>query len=187
MTTPTPPSSTSSLDDLRERVAPLQMDAATFRRLGHALVDRVAAELASIATRPVVPDQSPAEVRAALGDHRLPDGPTDPDRLLATTADALFEHSLFNGHPRFFGYITSSAAPIGILGELLAAAVNPNVGAWALSPLATEMEAETEPTPLGGSQPTIGNASIPARSRRESKRTELAATSRSWSSGRPDR
>ena len=58
-------------------------------------------------------------------------------------ADLLFEHSLFNGHPRFWGYITSSAAPIGALGELLAAAVNPNVGAWLLSPMASEIEAQT--------------------------------------------
>lgn len=42
-------------------------------------------------------------------------------------ADLLFDHSLFNGHPRFWGYITSSAAPIGALADLLAAAVNPNV------------------------------------------------------------
>jgi glutamate/tyrosine decarboxylase-like PLP-dependent enzyme len=55
----------------------------------------------------------------------------------------LFEHSLFNGHPRFFGYITASPAPIGILGDLLAAALNPNCGAWALSPAATEVEAQT--------------------------------------------
>ena len=50
--------------------------------------------------------------------------------LLDEAADLLFGHSLFNGHPRFFGYITSSPAPIGALGDLLAAAVNPNVGAW---------------------------------------------------------
>ncbi len=35
---------------------------------------------------------------------------------------------------RFFGYITAPPAPIGILGDVLAAAVNPNVGAWILSP-----------------------------------------------------
>ena len=59
---------------------------------------------------------------------------TDPAQLLHHAADLLFDHSLFNGHPRFWGYITSSAAPIGALGELLAAAVNPNVGAWLLHP-----------------------------------------------------
>src|SRR6185437_9227572 len=55
----------------------------------------------------------------------------------------LFDHSLFNAHPRFFGYVTSSAAPIGALGDLLAAAANPNVGAWLLSPMASEIEAQT--------------------------------------------
>src|SRR5262249_25623340 len=55
----------------------------------------------------------------------------------------LFAHSLFNGHPRFFGYITAAPAPIGILGDFLAAAVNPNVGAWSLSPAATEIESQT--------------------------------------------
>jgi glutamate/tyrosine decarboxylase-like PLP-dependent enzyme len=55
----------------------------------------------------------------------------------------LFEHSLFNGHPRFFGYITASPAPIGILGDLLASAINPNVGAWKLSPAASEIEGQT--------------------------------------------
>src|SRR5205814_6103427 len=46
-------------------------------------------------------------------------------------------------HPRFFGYITSSPAPIGMLGDLLAAALNPNVGSFVLSPAATEIESQT--------------------------------------------
>ena len=54
----------------------------------------------------------------------------------------LCDHSLHNGHPRFMGYITSSAAPLGALADLLAAAVNPNVGSWALAPVATEIEAQ---------------------------------------------
>ena len=52
-------------------------------------------------------------------------------------------HSLLNGHPKFLGYITSSAAPIGALADLLAAAVNPNVGANILSPMATAIENQT--------------------------------------------
>jgi glutamate/tyrosine decarboxylase-like PLP-dependent enzyme len=68
---------------------------------------------------------------------------TEPEQLLDQTAKLLFEHSLFNGHPRFFGYITSSPAPIGILGDFLASALNPNVGAWILSPAATEIERQT--------------------------------------------
>ncbi len=41
------------------------------------------------------------------------------------------------------GYITSSPAPIGMLADFLAAAVNPNVGAQILSPVATEIEKQT--------------------------------------------
>jgi aromatic-L-amino-acid decarboxylase len=55
----------------------------------------------------------------------------------------LTDLSTFNAHPRFFGYITAGAAPIGVLGDLLAAGINPNVGAWSLSPLATEIERQT--------------------------------------------
>ena len=63
--------------------------------------------------------------------------------LLDAAARLIPDYSLFNGHPRFFGYITSSPAPIGMLGDLLAAAVNPNVGGWLLSPAASEVEGQT--------------------------------------------
>ena len=76
-------------------------------------------------------------------DRGLPESGTDARQLLGEAAELLFRHSLFNGHPRFFGYITSSPAPIGALGDLLASAVNQNVGAWRLAPAATEIEAQT--------------------------------------------
>ena len=52
-------------------------------------------------------------------------------------------HSLFNAHPRFFGYITASPAPIGILGDFLAAASTRTSARWMLSPAASEIEAQT--------------------------------------------
>jgi len=127
-----------------ERRSPLEMDAGTFRALGHRLIDQVAAFLESVPRRPVTTDQSPSAVRDALGlGGPLPEQGTDPGPLLEQTAQLLFDHSLLNGHPRFFGYITAAPAPIGMLAELLASAVNPNVGAWTLSPAATEIERET--------------------------------------------
>ena len=128
----------------RERQAPLAMDAERFRALGHSLVDQIASLLEAVPHGPVTRDESPSAVRGALGlNGRLPEQGTDAATLLASTTKQLFEHSLFNGHPRFFGYITSSPAPIGILGDLIASAVNPNVGAWTLSPAASEIEAQT--------------------------------------------
>jgi aromatic-L-amino-acid decarboxylase len=127
-----------------ERDAPIAMDAATFRALGHRLIDRLADLIASVPGRPVTHDESPSAVREALGlTAGIPEHGTDPAALLDETARLLFEHSLFNAHPRFFGYITSPPAPIGVLGDLLASAANPNVGAWILSPAATEIESQT--------------------------------------------
>ncbi len=126
------------------RQAPLEMDAARFRAIGHALVDQIAAALGAIPRGPVTKDRTPAAVREALGlNDPLPEEGTDAGTLLSATTKQLFEHSLFNAHPRFWGYITSSPAPIGILGDLLGSALNPNVGAWTLSPAASEIEAQS--------------------------------------------
>jgi aromatic-L-amino-acid/L-tryptophan decarboxylase len=129
---------------LRLRNSPIEMSPEEFRRLGYLVVDRIAEFLASLRDRSVTPGESPAAVREAmLANRALPDEGADPEDLLRRSADLLINHSLFNGHPRFWGYITSSAAPIGALGDLLAAAVNPNVGSWMLSPMASEIEAQT--------------------------------------------
>jgi aromatic-L-amino-acid decarboxylase len=115
-----------------------------FRRLGHQLVDRIAAHMSRMPDGPVKPDENGAAVRGALKAERgLPESGADAGALLERAANLLFDHSLFNGHPRFFGYITSSPAPIGVLGDLLASAVNQNCGSWNLSPMATEIEAQT--------------------------------------------
>ena len=112
-----------------------------FRKSGFALVDRIADFLGSLPDRPVTRPASPSQLRALIGgDEPLPAEGAEPSALLLETAERLFDYSLHNGHPRFWGYITSSAAPIGMLGDLLAAAVNPNVGAWKIAPLASEIE-----------------------------------------------
>lgn len=122
------------------RSAPIDLPADKFREAGHRLIDDVADFLSDIATHPVAPGLSPAETRALLPTGGLPDGGADPATLLREVTELLLSKSTLNGHPRFFGYITSSPAPLGILADLLAAAVNPNVGAWSLSPVATEIE-----------------------------------------------
>jgi glutamate/tyrosine decarboxylase-like PLP-dependent enzyme len=137
-------STAANVESLTRRKARLEMQPAEFRQLGHRLVEQVAEFLEALPGKPVTPGESPAQVREVLDANLpLPEAGAAPGPLLDWAARGLFEHSLFNGHPRFWGYVTSSAAPIGILGDFLAAAVNPNVGAWKLSPLASEMEAQT--------------------------------------------
>jgi glutamate/tyrosine decarboxylase-like PLP-dependent enzyme len=132
------------LDRLKNRCAPLDMSPDEFRRAGHQVVDRIAELLETLPKRPVTPAEQPGTIREALkASRRLPEQGTDAAALLEEASKLLFDHSLLNGHPRFLGYITSAPAPIGMLGDLLAAAVNPNVGAWPIAPMATEIEAQT--------------------------------------------
>jgi glutamate/tyrosine decarboxylase-like PLP-dependent enzyme len=126
------------------RNTPLQMTPDEFRAAGHRLVDQIANRLGRIPQGPVTPAESVEAVRAAFNTSRaLPERGSDPQALLADAAELLFDHSLLNGHPRFFGYITSSPAPIGILGDLIASAVNSNLGGWAIAPAGTEVELQT--------------------------------------------
>lgn len=120
----------------------LDLDPDEFRRLGHAMVDHVAELLATMPGGKVTPGEPPSVVRAALGERPMPEHGADPGELLAEAAGFMRAHSLHNGHPRFWGYITSSAAPIGMLGDLLASGYNSNVGAAILSPAATEIETQ---------------------------------------------
>ena len=128
---------------LRYRIAPLEMTPSEFRKVGRQLVERIAEFLCTLPSRPVVPNESPRVIREALGTGPLPEQGSEAKDLLEEAANLLFEHSTFNGHPRFWGVITSSAAPIGALGELLAASVNPNMGGWIGGPMANEIEAQT--------------------------------------------
>jgi glutamate/tyrosine decarboxylase-like PLP-dependent enzyme len=132
------------VETLRNRAASIEMSATAFRDAGHRLVDRIAEWMEQMPGGPVVRQETAEAVRRALdAGRRLPDTGSDAGTLLDEATDLLFAHSLFNGHPRFFGYVTSSPAPIGALGDLLASSINANVGAWRLSPMATEIEAQT--------------------------------------------
>jgi glutamate/tyrosine decarboxylase-like PLP-dependent enzyme len=115
-----------------------------FRALGHALVERLADHIGSIPGKRVMPAEGPAEIRRALAaEAGLPETGSDAAALLQRTTDLLAEYSTHIGHPRFLGYITSGGTPLGALGDLLAAVINPNVGAWKLAPIATEIESQT--------------------------------------------
>ena len=129
--------------NLSNRAAPLEIHGDEFRTLGHQLVDEIAEFLDGLPQRPVTSDESPQVIRKLLGSDILPEYGSSANDLFDEATNLIFDHSLFNGHPRFWGYITSSAAPIGALADLLAAAVNPNVGAAVLSPIASEIEAQT--------------------------------------------
>ena len=92
------------------------------------------------------PGRYPVLSRAEPGDliRALPDRPpAEGESFDAILAD--FERLIVPGithwnHPRFFAYFAISAAPITVLAEALAAALDANAMAWRTSPAATELE-----------------------------------------------
>lgn len=119
------------------------MDPESFRSAGHLLVNEIADFLGQLPKLKVTTSKSPTELREVLPEDTLPIKGMGTNDLILGTTKLLIENSLFNGHPKFWGYITSSAAPLGALADLLAASINPNLGAQTLSPIATEIEKQT--------------------------------------------
>jgi aromatic-L-amino-acid decarboxylase len=110
-----------------------------FRRHAHRVVDWIADYLAHPDRFPVLSRAKPGDVRGALP----PGAPEAAEPLDAILDD--FERIVVPGvthwnHPGFFAYFAISGSVPGILGELLAAALNVNAMLWRTSPAATELE-----------------------------------------------
>ncbi|MBI4531210.1 MAG: amino acid decarboxylase, partial [Candidatus Latescibacteria bacterium] len=110
-----------------------------FRRYGHRLIDWIADYLSHPERYPVLSHSQPGEITA-----QLPSAPPqEPESMDAILTD--FERILIPGithwnHPGFFAYFAITGSGLGILGELLSAALNVNGMLWKTSPAATELE-----------------------------------------------
>lgn len=118
------------------------MSPAEFREFGHQAVDWIADYLAGIRERPVMPAAPPGDLRQALPKTAPEHGEPMGD-ILAGFDQLLMPHVNHWNHPRFFAYFSVSASAPGILGEMLAAALNVNAMLWKSCPAATELEQVT--------------------------------------------
>ena len=104
---------------------PPALDPEHFRRLAHEAVDLVADYFAGIGAAPVFQPMSPGE-RAGLMQEPLGAAGVEPETVLERFRAAVLPHAMGNGHPRFFGWVNSPPAPIGVVADFLAAALNPS-------------------------------------------------------------
>jgi aromatic-L-amino-acid decarboxylase len=110
-----------------------------FRRLGHAVVDWVAAYRAGLPDRPVRPEVGPGQVRAGLPD-LLPEHPQPLEHLLDAVDRVVVPGSLAWQHPGFYGYFPANAALASLLGDLLSGGLGSQGMLWSTSPAGTEVE-----------------------------------------------
>ncbi len=88
---------------------------------------------------PVLSRSEPGDLIRALPAHPPQDG--EPfDAILADFERLIVPGITHWNHPRFFAYFAISAAPITVMAEALAAALDANAMAWRTSPAATELE-----------------------------------------------
>jgi glutamate/tyrosine decarboxylase-like PLP-dependent enzyme len=70
----------------------------------------------------------------------VPAQPIPTAELAELLRPLVLERSTLCGHPGFMAYVSGSGTVPGAAADLLASALNPNVGGWSLSPAASELE-----------------------------------------------
>ncbi|HEX7837001.1 MAG TPA: pyridoxal-dependent decarboxylase [Kofleriaceae bacterium] len=115
------------------------MDAAQFRRLGHALVDWIADYREGVADRPVMSPVAPGEIK-----RRMPSAPPEhgggADEMIARLAADVMPGITHWNHPAFFAYFPAVSSYASILGDLACAGLGVQGMSWQTSPAATEIE-----------------------------------------------
>ena len=115
------------------------MDYKEFRKAGHHLIDYISDYLENVPGKPLFADVAPSFLND-LFDEPIPNQPQSLASIQKTLEEKLIPYCTHVNHPGYMGLITPSPNPAGILADLLAAALNQNLGAYSISPSATAME-----------------------------------------------
>lgn len=98
----------------------------TVRELGHRMVDDMVTYLSDVRERPVW-RPIPEDVKAHF-EESLPHEPLDSAEVYGEFQEFIQPYPTGNIHPRFWGWVMGTGTSTGMLAEMLAAGMNPNVG-----------------------------------------------------------
>jgi aromatic-L-amino-acid/L-tryptophan decarboxylase len=115
------------------------MPADEFRARASEVVEWIAAYLEGVDELPVLARVAPGELRARLP-ATAPAEPEDMEAILRDFREVVVPGITHWNHPSFHAYFAVTGSGPGILGEMLAAALNVNAMVWRSSPAATELE-----------------------------------------------
>ena len=107
-------------------------------RLGRAALEWALKYFNEQAYLPVYPTISASDLSSRLTSS-LPIEGQDLAKVMSEV-QSIADFGRHNGHPRMFGYVQSSASFAGVIGDLLASAMNQNVTSWRSAPAATTIE-----------------------------------------------
>jgi aromatic-L-amino-acid decarboxylase len=115
------------------------MDVEEFRAVGHRAVELLADYLSGIEGRRVFPDVAPRALEELFAEP-LPETGRPLGELLTEFERKVLPNSTHVGHPGYLGLITPSPTTAGVIADLLASALNQNVGAYSIGPAAVSLE-----------------------------------------------
>lgn len=95
------------------------------RQLGHQMIDDLFDYWQNIREEKIW-KPIPAEVKEFL-DQPIPEKGQNPDDVYREFKQNIFPYNKGNVHPRFFAWIQGTGTPLGVLADLLASGMNPNV------------------------------------------------------------
>lgn len=117
----------------------LDVDLQRFRKLLEHSCEQVLSLYETLDERRVIHASTPQRI-ADRFNQPLPVEGREPEEVLASDIPFIFEHSTLNISSRFFAYVMSGGSQVGILSELLCAALNVNSAKWHLASSAAEVE-----------------------------------------------
>ncbi len=122
--------------DIREI---LELDQPTRVNLWQDFAEILERYFARVHETSVAPDVTPEEIRARL---RALDfsQPLDPQDTVNLAVESLWSYQVHTPHPRYFGLFNPAPTTMGIVGDAIAAAFNPQLATWNHSPFAVELE-----------------------------------------------
>lgn len=115
------------------------MDYNEFRNAGHYLIDYITDYLQQVQNRPLFSDVEPAAL-TKLFEEAVPNNPLPLAEIQKILEEKLMPYCTHVNHGGYMGLITPTPNPAGILGDLLAAALNQNLGVYSIGPSAVTME-----------------------------------------------
>ena len=113
-----------------------------FRNAGHSMIDWISDYLENIEDRPLFPRIEPRELNQMFQEE-IPRKGSSIDAVIEELQQKLLPYCAHVNHPGYFGLITPTPTPAGILADLLAAALNQNIGAYTIGPSGVAMERRT--------------------------------------------
>ncbi len=102
---------------------------AELRRLGHQMMDGMFDHLEGLREQAVW-QQVPATTRESISVEELPRAGMGEAAAYEDFVQRVLPYGIGNAHPRFWGWVQGNGTGIGMLAEMLAAGMNPNVGGF---------------------------------------------------------